>query len=109
MSKIVGEYNLRPAVTGDTWDGATITITGTNITGWTIVMTVEQPGSDTPVKTISTAGGGITLTTPASGLFTINPFLMDLAEGEYEYKIKLTEGDGRIKTRIKGTWKIIKI
>jgi hypothetical protein len=114
MAEIIGKYNLRPAVKGDTWDGAALTIssggTPDNLTDYTIQMFVEQPGNNTPSKTLTTvASGGITITDAAAGEFEIDAFVMDLAAGDYEYRIKLTSGTGRIKTRIKGTWKIIEV
>jgi len=107
MADIIGKYNLRPAVKGDTWDGLTITI-NENITGYTIEMIVEQPGNDTPALELTTTDSDITITDGPGGEFVVEPFNMGLEAGDYDYRIILTDGSGRRKTRIKGTWKIIK-
>ena len=111
MSDIIGKYNLRPAVKGDTWDGAIFTIkvnnVAVNITGYAIEMRVELPGSNTSLKTLTVANAGIAISDAPAGEFRIVPFIMDLEAKDYEYRIILTDGLGRKKTRIKGTWKII--
>jgi hypothetical protein len=114
MAEIIGTYNLRPAVKGDTWDGVTLIIstdgTADDLTGYTIEMKVEQPGSNTASKSLTTEdSGGITITDAEAGTFKIDSFLMDLQAGDYEYRIILIDGDERRKTRVKGNWKIIEV
>lgn len=111
MSNVVGRYNLRPAVRGDTWDGAVLTIkvnnVAVNITGYAIQLLVEQPGNNAAALDLTVANGGITITDAPAGEFTVPPRVIALDAGDYDYRVILTDGSARRKTRIRGTWKII--
>jgi len=113
MSNVVGVYNLRPAVKGDTWDGIALSIQTNGVpddlTGYTIQMLVEQPGNNTAALDLNTTNSGITITNAPAGEFEVAPFLMTLNAGVYEYRVILTDGSGRRKTRIKGNWKIVEV
>ena len=98
--------NLPTAEYGDTFSGYQITLTvngaAKDLTGATIVLTLADGyGTLTTVDS-----GGITLTTPASGIFTIDEQIITFSQRTYNYEIKFTFSDGSIKTYIEGTWQI---
>jgi hypothetical protein len=119
MSNIVATYNLRPSIKGDTWNGVTIQAkyrdletdpwAVIDITGYAIVMIVEQPGNNTPSKTLTVANSKITILDAVNGIFKVLPFTQDLEAGDYDYRIILTDGDGNIHHRIVGVWPIIEL
>lgn len=75
---------------------------GTNVTGWTIkwVLTDEEDN----VLLTKTVGSGLTLTTPASGLFTLSLTAddTDLTPGVYFWETKRTD-DNLEETLATGT------
>jgi hypothetical protein len=84
---------LRVTVTDE--DGDALDITGMTV-DWALVRKV----GDTPILTKETGGGGITLTTPASGILDIaltDANTSDLS-GNYWHQVVLTDGSGNIST-----------
>ena len=69
----------------------------TDITGWSITMTVRQTplGANTLVKSV---GSGMTLTNPTSGVFTVsfpNADTASLPIGKYVFDIRRTDSGHR--------------
>jgi hypothetical protein len=104
-------YNFPTHTSGDTFEGVqfalTVNSTPADLTSAIIDMTVTPTNSNTVTKTFSTTTGEITLTTPASGIFTFNKQVVTLDPDVYKYDITIVFSDGSIKTYIKGIWKII--
>lgn len=93
----------------------TITITdGTNpidITGFTFKLTVDP--SSTPTDATNnlfqlSVGDGITLTTPASGILTVDITALraDQTPTVYFYDLQQTDGSGFIRTILEGEWEV---
>ena len=69
-----------------------VTVTGTDITGWTIEFAMAQEYGG-PALFTKTVGSGIALTTPASGIFTVTISDTDtdgLEAGDYVWDAKRT-------------------
>lgn len=103
-------YDFPDHVKGDTFEGVQFTITvnssALNLTGATIRMQMRL-NSNAPVVKEFSVGNGLTLTTPASGIFTFNKQVISVPPGVYYYDIQITLSNGDIKTYITGTWTII--
>jgi hypothetical protein len=95
------------AISGDTWEGSQCTVTVNssplNLTGATIRIDFRATPNSIALMTLTTTSG-ITLTTPASGIFNINQIKkMPLPEGRYYYDVEITLADGTVKTYQYGT------
>lgn len=77
-----------------------------DITGVTIEYVVKKSALDAAIAQISkTVGSGLTLTTPLSGIFTINFLPADtqsLGYQEYYHEAELTDLSGNISTIFTG-------
>lgn len=75
----------------------TITVTGTNITGWSLSWMLKQKPTDTDANakvTKTTGAGGIVLTTPLSGICTVSVADTDtdgLRANTYWHELKRTD------------------
>jgi hypothetical protein len=68
-------------------------VTPQNISGWGIQMVIHLPGGP-PIVTKATGGGGLVLTTPASGLVTgtiLRADTVNLAAGVYLFFVERTD------------------
>jgi hypothetical protein len=78
-----------------------------NLTGATLRMQLRKEyGGVVFLSLTSVASVGITITTPASGLFKINKQIINLDSANYIYDIELIKADGTIKTYISGNFYI---
>lgn len=100
-------YDFTKAVEGDTHDGVSITVTTTtgntttpiNLTSVAIAMQVR---SATDAIALNLAvGSGITKTSAAAGIFTVDAFTVPAA-GVYTYDIEFTYADSSVKTYMSG-------
>lgn len=104
----IGTYNFKKHYKGDTWQGATLTLTNEtteqpiNLTGVTIKMQFRKGGKTGSVeKTIDTTDG-IVISDAINGVIVIEPFVMDFEDDIYYHDIQLTYPNGYIKTYIRG-------
>lgn len=105
-------YNIPDAISGDTFAGVQFTLTVNSspldLTGAVVIMTVRQRTIKNTVYYEFTNGSGITLTTPASGIFTLDEQVINIPEGNYKYDITIhLPNAGTVKTYIKGEWTIL--
>jgi hypothetical protein len=80
-----------------------------NLTSATLVFGLSRAKTlntfdGTSLVTKSSATGGITITAPTAGKFTVTLTASDTAalEGVYYYEIKLTDGSGNVTTLVNG-------
>ena len=106
-------YDILTHEKGDTFEGVTFTVevNGSilDLIGATIVATfILQTNCAIQHTLTSEVGGGITIadTSPSSGVFYIDQQIIDWRAGVYNYEIKFTLADGRVKTYLEGTWEI---
>lgn len=98
-------------VRGDTFPfSVTITQAGTpvNITGYTIVMTVDP--SDEPADALAnlfTTTAAITDGPNGVATFTLTVGNANQAPGDYFHDMQLTDGGGAIRTFAKGTYQVL--
>lgn len=102
MNLIIEDYKT---IKGDTYTGSTIQL-GEDITGATILMQIKKTHQSQPLITL-TEIDGITVTSPSTGVITINPFLVDLPASKYVYDIQVTFADGSVKTFQKGIFEVV--
>lgn len=95
---------------GDTFNGQqfTLNINGSpaDLTGASIRMDLRKVKTGPYVLRLSTDNGGISILVPVSGIFQINPQIIDVQAATYFYDIETTFQDGTVKTYIDGTWLI---
>ena len=100
------EYDFSDHVRGDTYNGATFTVTvnsvALDLTGASISATFKK---DNFTYTLST-GNGLTISDAAGGEFQVDEQVINWREGKYRYDITFTLSDGSIKSYIYGTWNI---
>ncbi len=101
-------------IKGDTFDEVAFSIKINNValdlTGATIKMQLKK-SSDSTIASLSltsAASAGITITSPAGGLFKINEQIIDIEVFNYAYDIQLTLASGVVKTYVSGTFNITK-
>jgi len=107
---MASSYNLPTIIKGDTFKDLQFTITVNaaplDLTGYTIECKFRKSSkTGTIAKSIDTTSG-ITLTTPASGIFKIDAFTCDFTAGTYYYDIEFTSTTGVINTYVSGQMKI---
>jgi len=67
----------------------------------------KEYGGVIALSLTSVANAGITITTPASGLFKINKQVIDVAPYNYIYDIEIHFDNGDIKTWVSGNFLIL--
>jgi len=78
-----------------------------NLTGCTLRMQLRKEyGGVIFLSLTSVASAGITITTPATGLFRINKQIINIDAANYIYDIELIKADGTVKTYISGNFLI---
>ena len=98
-------------IKGDTFEAVNfqmlINTVALNLTGCTLRMQLRKEyGGIVYLSLTSVASAGITITTPANGLFKINRQIINLDSENYIYDIELIKADGTIKTYISGNFSI---
>lgn len=98
-------------IKGDTFEAVNfqmlINTVALNLTGCTLRMQLRKEyGGIVYLSLTSVASAGITITTPANGLFKINRQIINLDSANYIYDIELIKADGTIKTYISGNFSI---
>lgn len=71
----------------------------TNIAGWAVAFTIMRSSDNAVLVTLTTAGGGVVLTTPASGLLTVVVPAAQTAvlpAGEYRYDVARTNSGSKV-------------
>lgn len=96
---------------GDTFEAVNLQMfvnnVALNLTGCTLRMQLKKEyGGVAFLSLTSVASAGITITTPASGLFKINKQIINIDAFNYIYDIELIKADGTVKTYIKGNFSI---
>lgn len=96
---------------GDTFAGSRFTVTENNVardlTGASITMTFLPLNRRSSAQQTLTLGSGLTLVTPASGIFDMDEQDIFWDAGEYYYECQIIYADGLVKTPFEGTWKIV--
>ena len=107
------EVNLPNQITGNTWEGAAITLTETesgnpiDLSSAVISMAIRRGDETGPtVDTLTTTDGDIVLLDPTNGICTISSYLLTYPVGLYFYDIKFTLQNGDVQTYIYGIWHI---
>lgn len=107
------EYDFPEHRRGDTFVGIrfTLEVNGAplDLTGATITMDLRKQGKTVRSLRISTKEsiGGITIITPEEGIFEIDPQIIDVPAGVYDYDIEFELANEDVKTYIYGIWPII--
>ena len=114
MSLVSFKYNFKNIIKGDTFKGSQFTVTNNtlavpvNLTGASIKMQLKKQGSttSTALLELSTANGLINITDAVNGVFEINPFIMNIPAGSYNYDMQFIFSGNVIQTYIYGTWTV---
>jgi hypothetical protein len=84
-------------VKGETFNGIQFTVkpagTPMNLSDTDIIMVIKERSKTGHVVDTFRIGSGITKTDAVNGVFIINPFKPEYAEGFYYYHIKFVTGD----------------
>jgi hypothetical protein len=108
------KYNFKEQISGDTFSGLSFSMnvneTPLNLTGAAIKIEFKRVGQSKAALTLSNSEGGkIAINSDGTlGLWSINPFKVELPAGIYEYDIQFTFPNTTVKTYIYGEWKIRK-
>ena len=105
-------YNPPAAVTGDTYDGFSITgitIDGANPSNTLASVRLQfrtAPDATTAALELTSAAADITIDDSATWAITIEAFTISLAAGRYYYDIEFTDSAGLIRTYVAGSWRV---
>jgi hypothetical protein len=105
-------YNFPDHYKGDTFEGKVFTLqvndSPANLLDASIKMDLRKNNKETTPLTLRlSTGNGITILNPASGIFQIDPQIIDLPTETYVYDIEVTFANQEVKTWVNGTWKIL--
>jgi hypothetical protein len=109
-------YNIPDQISGDTWEGIdSITLKNNNIPlnldSADIIMQVRSNYNNlaNPVYLELTTGNQeiIVLSPATNGTLSINPIVVDLPAGIYDYSLQVKFSNGHFKTYLQGKWKIL--
>lgn len=109
----IGTYNIPDQYRNDTFDGLVFSLknsideTPIDLTGASIKVQFRHNTSRNFVIKELNIGTGITILDAAGGRLAFDTFIVDWQASNYVYDIEVTFADGRIKTYVKGSWKII--
>ena len=99
-------YNFS-VLRGNTFNGAqfTVSVNGTplDLTGASIVMDFRSDPNSSILQLSLALGTGLTLITPAAGIFKLDAQIFPLLPGVYFYDMLITLPNGTKKTYISGT------
>jgi hypothetical protein len=104
-------YNFQNHVSGDTFDGVTFHIEDNNgdidLTGAKVEMFTDHYLNLQPI--LSTVNGSIVIIDESAvdSTISIPEQIISWPIGTYNYRIKITFPNGKVKTYISGTWTII--
>jgi hypothetical protein len=103
-------YNLS-CPQGDTWSGLTVEFliadSPVDLTGATIKMQLRKTYCDTAIAhEFSTENGSIVVDAPATGIFAVEPTIMNISPKQYVYDIEVTLSSGRVITIVSGNFLI---
>jgi hypothetical protein len=109
------KYNFTDITRGDTYKGATLTVTNItttlpiDLTGVSIKMQLKKCGmNNVPYALeLSTANGILTITDAVNGVFEIGQFSMNIEAGKYDYDLQFTFAGGVVQTYMYGTWNVV--
>jgi hypothetical protein len=102
-------------VKSDTWMGFRTTITrnqsAVDLTGAIIRMQLKKNVGDTcyqlEFSSLSTIDNVITITEPLSGMFVVEPEIVDIPARPYVYDCQVQLNDNVVMTILKGTFEVI--
>jgi hypothetical protein len=104
-------YDIADHVTNTTFVGVQFTVTvnsvAVDLTGAEIKMNVKPRDFKNSVNYEFGVGTGLTLTTPASGIFTLDEQVITIPAGNWKYDVTFYLSDGSIHNYIKGEWTIL--
>jgi len=106
--------NLKNRRRGDTSESVEFSVinsdtnTGIDLTGASILCQFRYGSQSGSVKEEFTIGNGITVNDAVNGEFQIDQIeKLDWAEGTYFYDVQLLLSDGRTKTYVGGSFKVV--
>jgi len=103
-------YNLSNHKTGDTFDGATFTVSVNasplDLTAATITMLLKRGDCSGQVALTLNTTSGLTITDALNGVFQIDEQIISIPAGTYYYEITFVLADASVKTYISGNWTI---
>ena len=109
----IATYNIPDHYKGDTFKGLAFnmqnqtTSAPIDLTDSEIKIQFRSGSNIGTVQKELSIGSGITLVDAINGQFAIDAFVIDWRAGMNYYDIQITYPDGKVKTYIKGTLKII--
>lgn len=97
---------------GDSWSGfmSQITMNGTplNLSGSLIKMDLKKDSCDcSAVLALSSPDAGITILNPLSGIFQVDPRIIDILPRDYDYDIQITLSSLQVITPMGGIFTIL--
>jgi hypothetical protein len=96
--------NLKNRIKGDSFKVVNFTFTGVDLTGGSIAIKFRFNNKGGSVVKSITSSSGITITTPATGKFSIDTFSpITWQVGSYYYDVEVTSAGGVISTYCWGT------
>lgn len=105
------EYNFADTYTNTTFAGVSFTVTvnsvAVDLTGCYIKMNVKRRDIINTQSYEFSTESGLTIITPASGIFTFDEQLISIPVGQYKYDVTFYFTDGTVKNYIYGEWDII--
>jgi len=113
MSDYLGvQYDLPACFKGDTFPG--LTVTGITVNDAAMTSTLASvrmqfrttANASSASKSLTSAGGDITIDDAAAWGFTVEPFSIDIAAREYVYDIETTDSGGTVRTYLYGTFRV---
>jgi hypothetical protein len=107
-------YNIT-TLKGDSWSGFNTTITknasALDLTGAVIKMQLKKdigiPCYVLEFSSLSTIENVITITEPLSGMFTVEPEIIDIPARTYVYDTQVTLADNTVITILRGDFQVV--
>lgn len=103
-------YNLSSHISGDTWNGLSISIQINDADPTyeleSVKMQVRKSTFSKVLLEFSTDNGKIVITDPVTWTFIIQSQVISLCPDTYIYDIQTIDANGAIKTYVNGTWTI---
>tara|TARA_R110000796_G_scaffold70457_2_gene160290 strand:- start:4380 stop:4736 length:357 start_codon:yes stop_codon:yes gene_type:complete len=110
---VIQNDNLKDRIKGDTSNSINFTIKNNlgaaiDLTGASIKVQFRYRSKLGSIVRDMAIGTGITVATPTNGILTIDAFgPVTFAVDTYFYDVEITFSDGRIKTYVQGTFKVL--
>jgi hypothetical protein len=106
-------YDIDPHITGDTWEGLTLTFvkngSAIDMTGSFLefqVKAIYNLASPVVLSLTTQNSGILILNPPISGIITVPPRVVDIPVGKYTWSLTLSTKTGEVNTYISGVWPI---